>query len=120
LYIFSLKISKNKIKIEILAPKRVFTRSHPDPEPATTIDNPKKLLRKKNIAEGSGNHNPLLRSPSLPEKLVSLHDLEFDISFKQSLFRTKSDRFVSETILYQTILQPNTTEILSPRADVDQ
>jgi hypothetical protein len=52
--------------------------------------------------------------------LVSLQDLEFDISFEQSLFRTKSDSFVSETVLDQTILQPKTPEILSPRADVDQ
>jgi hypothetical protein len=52
--------------------------------------------------------------------LVSLQDLEFDISFEQSLFRTKSDSFVSETVLDQTILQPRTPEILSPRADVDQ
>jgi hypothetical protein len=48
LYIISLKFLK-KLKLKILAPKRVFTRSHPDPEPATTIDNPEKLLRKKNM-----------------------------------------------------------------------
>jgi hypothetical protein len=103
-----------------LAPKRVFSRSHLDPEPATAIDNPEKLLRKKNATEGSGSHSPLHRSPSLPEKLVSLQDLEFDISFEQSLFRTKSDSFVSETVLDQTILQPRTPEILSPMVDVDQ
>ena len=80
-----------------MAPKRVFTRSHPDPEPVIVIDNPKKLLRKKNTAEVFGSHNPLLRSPSLLEKLVSLQDLKFDISFEEILFRTKSDSFVSET-----------------------
>jgi hypothetical protein len=65
-----------------LAPKRIFTRSHPDPEPATTIDNPEKLLRKKTIMEGLGSHGPFHRPPSLLEKLVSLQDLEFDIKTK--------------------------------------
>jgi hypothetical protein len=103
-----------------MAPKRVFTRSHPDLEPAIAIDNPEKILRKKNVAEGSRSHSPLHRSPSLLKKLVALQDLEFDISFEQSLFRTKSASFVSETILDQTILHPRTPEIISPREDVDQ
>ena len=102
-----------------MAPKRAFIRSHLDPEPTTTIDNPEKLLRKKNTTEVSGNHSPLHRSFSLPEKLVSLQDLEFDISFEQILFRKKSDNFLNEIILDQTILQPRTPEILSPRVDVD-
>jgi hypothetical protein len=103
-----------------LAPKRIFTRSHPNPEPATAIDNPEKLPRKKIVTEGSGSHSPFHISPSLLEKLVALQDLEFDIPFEQILFRTKSDSFVSEIVLDQTILQPKTPEILSPKADVDQ
>jgi hypothetical protein len=67
-----------KLKIYIykskrnLAPKRAYTRSHPDLEPAIAIDNPEKLLRKKTIPEGSVSHSPLQRSPSLPEELVAL------------------------------------------------
>jgi hypothetical protein len=99
-----------------LAPKRAYTRSHPDPEPAIATDNPEQLLRKKTIAEGSVSHNPLQRSPSLPEELVSLQDLDFDILFEQSLFRTKSDSFVAETVLDPTVLQPRTPEVLSPTA----
>jgi hypothetical protein len=52
--------------------------------------------------------------------VVSIQDLEFDVSFEQSLFRTKYDIFVSETILYQTMFQPRTPEILSPRTKFDQ
>jgi hypothetical protein len=103
-----------------LAPKNVYTRSHPNLEPATVVDDPKKLLRKKNILEGFGNHCPLHRSNSFLEKLVSIQDLEFDISFEKSLFRTKSDSFVSETMLDQTILQPRTPKILSPRTKFDE
>ena len=68
-----------------MAPKKVYTRSHPDPEPTTAVDDPEKLVRKKNIVEGSRSHNPLHRSNSLPEKLVAIQDLEFNISFEQSL-----------------------------------
>ena len=100
-----------------MAPKKVYTRSHPNPKPATTIDDPEKLLRKKNIVEGYGSHSPLHRSNSLPEKLIAIQDLEFDISFEQSLFRTKSDSFVSDKILDQTSPQPRTPEILSPRVE---
>jgi hypothetical protein len=58
-----------------MAPKRVFTRSHPDPEPVVVINNPEKLFRKKNTAEVSESHHPLLRSISLLEKLVSFQDI---------------------------------------------
>jgi hypothetical protein len=87
------KIYKN------LVPKRAYTRSHLDLEPAIETDNLEQLLRKKTIAEVLGSHSPLHRSPSLPEELVALQDLDFDTFFEQSLFRTKSDIFVTETIL---------------------
>jgi hypothetical protein len=120
LYIVGKKSPKRKIKSKVMAPKRVFTRSHPNPEPAIATDNPERLLMKKNTAEVSRSHIPLMRSPSLPEKLVSFQDLEFDISFQQSLFRTKSDSFFSETALDQMIFQPRTPEILSPGVEVEQ
>ena len=55
-------------------------------------------------------------SPSLPEELVALQDLVFDTIFEQSLFQTKYDSFVTETILDPVVLQPQTLEILSPTA----
>ena len=82
-----------------MAPKRVYTQSHPDPEPAIATDNPKQLLRKKTITEGSGSHSLLHKSLSLPEELVTLQDLDFDMIVEQSLFRTKSDSFVTKIIL---------------------
>ena len=98
-----------------MAPKIFYTRSHPDPQPTAAVDNPEKLLGKRNIVEGFGSHSPLHRSNSLLEKLIAIQDPEFDISSEQILFRTKSDSFVSETILDQTILQPRTLETLYPR-----
>jgi hypothetical protein len=78
------------------------------------------LLRKRNIVEGYGRHSPLHRYTSLPKKIVTIQDLEFDLPFEKIIFRTKSDNFVSETVLDQTILQPRTPKTLSPREGFDQ
>ena len=79
------------------------------------VDNPEKLLKKKNIAEGFKNHNPLHRSFSLPEELIDIQDLDFDLFFEQSLFRTKSDNFLSDTVLDQDILRPRILERPLPK-----
>jgi hypothetical protein len=115
-----LYISLGFVKFKLLATKRIHTRYHPDLEPTIAVDVLEKLLKKKNIVEGFGSHNPLHRSTSLPEKLIIIQDLEFDISFEKILFRTKSDSFKCEIVLDQTILQPRTLEILSPRIEFDQ
>jgi hypothetical protein len=61
-YYFRISKAKNYIykkQKRNLAPKRAYTRSHPDPEPMIATDNPKQFLRKKAIDEGSVRHNPL-------------------------------------------------------------
>jgi hypothetical protein len=103
-----------------LAPKRIHTRSHPDPEPVKVVDNPEKLIRKRSLAEIQGSSSPPPRETSLPEKFVTIQDIQFDLPFEHSLFRTKSDIFVDETVLDQAILQPNTPERHSPGSDLDQ
>jgi hypothetical protein len=55
-----------------MAPKIIHTRSHPDLEPITTIDNPENLLIKRNTVEGQCSNNPLHRATSLTEKLVTI------------------------------------------------
>ena len=107
------------LKFKVLAPKRIHTRSHLDPEPVKIIDNPEKIIRKRNTAEGQGSSSPLHRATSLPEKLVTIQYIDFDLPFENILFRTKSDSFVDEIVLDQTILQPKTPEKLSPRIDFD-
>jgi hypothetical protein len=49
-----------------------------------------------------------------------IQDIDFDLPFEQSLFRTKSDSFVDEIVLDQTILQPRTPERISPGTKFDQ
>ena len=63
-------------------PKIIHTRSHPDPEPVTIVDNPKNLIRKRNTTEGQGSSSPLHMATSLPEKLVTIQDIEFDLPFE--------------------------------------
>jgi hypothetical protein len=113
-------ISLAFLKFKFLAPKRIHTRYHPDPEPATVVDDLEKLLRKRNTVEGYRSHIPLHRATSLLKKLVTIQDLEFDLPFEQSFFKTNFDSFESETVLDQTILQPKTPERLSPNTNFDQ
>jgi hypothetical protein len=99
-----------------LAPKKVYTRSHPDPEPAIVTDNPEQLLRKKTVAEGSVSHTPFHKSLSFSGELVTFQNPDFDTFSQQSLVRTRSDSFVTGIIFDPTILQPRTPEVLSPTA----
>ena len=82
--------------IIILAPNKVYyTRSNP----ADIVDNPNQIGKKKKQIVGSENKVPLKRANSLPKELGSLSDIEFDLKFEKSLFRTKSETNLKETIL---------------------
>jgi len=74
-----------------LAPIRPhYTRAHPDPNPATIIDDLDRILRKLKKVETQGSSSQLIKENSLPKELSSLEDIQFDLSFELSLFRTKS------------------------------
>jgi len=86
--------------------KRIFTTAHPNPNSAEFLDNLEKLVRKRSLTESQGSNiplcrfnsllenNPFSRSNSLPEKLETIKDIEFDFPFQHTLFRTKSESFV--------------------------
>lgn len=46
------------------------------------------------------------RSNSLPEKFETIQDIEFDFPFQHSLFRTKSESFVDQTVINEALLWP--------------
>jgi len=52
-----------------VAPKRIHTRSHPDPELVKVVDDSEKLIRKISLAESQGSSSPPPRETSLPENL---------------------------------------------------
>lgn len=100
-----------------MAPKRIYTRSHPDLNPSKIVDDPGKLVRKKRFTKSQGSNSPLSRFNSplentlsrsnfLPEKFETLQDREFDFPFQQSLFRSKSEAFIDQTVIDKAILQP--------------
>jgi len=57
---------------------KVYTQSHPDPEPAILTDNLEQLLRKNTIAEGSVSHTPFHNSLSCSGELVTFQNPDFD------------------------------------------
>jgi hypothetical protein len=62
-----LHINLDLLNFKFLALKRIHTRSHPDPELVTIVDNPEKLIRKRNTTKGHERNNPLLRALSSKE-----------------------------------------------------
>ena len=81
-----------------MAPKKIYTRKNPYPNPILElVEDPKKLLRKKK--DQNGTSISLNRSISLPkEGVISVEDLEFDEKFELSLFKSKSQSDLSQTI----------------------
>lgn len=77
-----------------LAPRNIYTRSHRDPDPPEVVNDLESLIKKKNLREILESNNPILRSHSLPEIFPTLEDIDSDLSFEFSLFRTKSESFV--------------------------
>ena len=55
------------IYIITLAPKRAYTRAHPDPNPAEIVDDPEKILKRKSIEESQGSSSSPHREDSLPK-----------------------------------------------------
>lgn len=56
--------------------------------------------------EGQGINIPLGRSCSLPESLSIFEDIKFHSSSKHPLFRTRSEYFISKTVVAGSILFP--------------
>ena len=76
-----------------------YTRSNPDLEPVVIVDIPDRVLKKNKKLESLGNKNSLIKENSLPNKLSSLQDIEFDLAFEKSLFKTKSKSDISNSII---------------------
>jgi hypothetical protein len=81
-----------------MAPKRIYTRRNPDPEPIASMFDPEKLLHKRK-EKTIKSFSYLERNLSLPKDGVkSIDDLDFDLKFEQTLFRSKSESNLNEII----------------------
>ena len=81
-----------------MAPKKIYTKKNPDPNPILElVEDPKKLLRKKKAHNGTGIS--LNRSVSFPkEGVISVEDLKFVVKFELSLFKYELELDLSHTI----------------------
>jgi hypothetical protein len=99
----------------VLAPKKVHTRSHPDPEPSIAIDNPEQLLKQKPLAVDSVSHISLRKFPYFSREPTNSQNLDLDTFPPRSLVRTRSETFVTGLVFDPTVLQPRTPKVLSPK-----
>ena len=91
--------------IIILDPKKLYyTRSNPNPNPADIVDNLNQIRKKRKQTVSLETEVSLIKADSLPKELVSLSNIEFDFRFEKSLFRTKSETDLKETIIDPTLI----------------
>ena len=99
-------------------------RSHPDPKPPEIVydtqrigrrtkDTSKKSIKQIISSEILGSNNPLQRAQSLPVKLETLQDVDFQLKFEKILFRRKSLNWVGTIVLNQLILHLDSPKSLS-------
>ena len=70
-----------------MAPRKIHTRAHPDPDPPEIFDNPQRLLRKSPRIKSSTVFRSPLRTNSVPENLSALQQSQADLV---NPFRTRS------------------------------
>ena len=117
----TLVTSLNKIssvmysELEILAPKKVYTRANSDPEPATSMSDTEKLMhkRKERITDPTCY---LDRNLSLPKDGVKIiDDLDFELLFEQTMSRSRLESYLNEIIsdekMFQSLIPTNPHEL---------
>ena len=75
------------LKHNILASKRIHTRSHPNPNPPEIVENPERFLRKSPKTKSSTIVRPLHRANYVLENLTALQDSQADL---RNPFQTRS------------------------------
>ena len=87
-------------KIVIIASRKsYYTRSNPDPKPVVIVDNPDRIGKKKKQTENLEAEISLIRVNSLPSELVSLQNIDFDLKFEHSLFKSKYESDLKTVVL---------------------
>ena len=97
-----------------------YTRAHPNSNPAIIFGNPDETLRKNNKVESQERISQLIKENSLPKELSNLEDLQFDLSFENPLFRTKSETLVCDTVIDPTFIHFIESKKNIIRLDLDQ
>ena len=96
-------------KLDILV-SRKYTRSNLDLNPPTIVNDAhkigrkyKKVVEKSSLAGEQSSGDFIPRVNSLPGRFDTLQDIEFDVNFEQSLFRSKSLSWIDQTVVDSSI-----------------
>ena len=88
-----------------MASHRINTRSHPDPNPPTIVDNPERILWQTSRPGKPTTDRTIIRTRYVPEKLTTLTDPHFDLPHTKKFFRNKSQSDLNKADFETTDLQ---------------
>jgi hypothetical protein len=107
-----------------MAPKKVYTRENPDSKPVASVSDPEKLLykRKERITDSVCY---LDRNLSLPKDRVKrIDDIDFDLLFEQTMFRSKTESYLNEIIFdekkFQSLIPTNPPQVVVISTEIVQ
>ena len=103
-----------------MAPKRIYRRANPYPNPPKEVENPEKILRKSSSKVGKETYQ-LHKSTSSPAKGVeSVDEMIFDLKFERSLFKSKFESDLGQIVFNPKLLEPITPKSFSNLLAKDQ
>ena len=76
-----------------------YTRSNPDPKTVVIVYDPDRIGKKKKQTENLEAEISLVRVNSLPSELESLQDIDFDLKFEHSSFKSKFESDLKNVVL---------------------
>ena len=94
-------------KHSIVAPRKIHTRAHPDPDPPEIIDNPENILRKSPGIKLSTVFRSPLRANSVLENISALQQSQVDLV---NPFRTRSFDDIIQLDLESSLSSPEIIE----------
>ena len=102
-----------------LASHRINTRSHPDPNPPTIVDNTERILWQNSRPRKPTTDRSIPRTIFVPENLTVLKDPHFDLPHTKNLFRDKSQSDLNQADFETTDLQQSFSREASPSTPPD-
>ena len=90
-----------------MAPRKIHTRTHPDPDPPEIVDDPEIILRKSPKIESSTIFISPPRANSVPENLLALQQSQVDLV---NPFRTRSFGDLDQLDSESSLSSPKTSE----------
>ena len=90
-----------------MAPRKIYTRAYPDPNPPEIVDNPERILRKSPKVKSSTVFRSPFRVNYVPENLSTLQESQVDL---RNPFRTRSLDDLDQLDSKSSLSSPETSE----------